>query len=210
MDGWHGKAKSFGPSPLDHNNLAQAQPGLTLLCRCSAGFPRDQSSSIGLGRANIQAGPIRARMKAAIPELQTRRNCPRDNWRAIGLLLVVIALSACAVTTQAPPTSTATPPTVTTPADEMRPLTPSEKAALAKTLSQTLKDPNAPQFKWLPVAASGNGPIGYCGLVNIKNSYGRYVGFHRFFAMISKALRQRAAATSRSSPDTTSCRSSPA
>jgi hypothetical protein len=113
-------------------------------------------------------------------------NCPRDNWRAIGLLLVVIALSACAVTTQAPPTSTATSPTVATPADEMRPLTPSEKAALAKTLSQTPKDPNTSQFKWLPVAASGTGPIGYCGLVNIKNRYGRYVGFRRFFAMISK------------------------
>jgi hypothetical protein len=68
----------------------------------------------------------------------------------------------------------------------MRPLTPTEKAALAKTLSQTLKDPNAAQFKWLPVAASGSGPIGYCGLVNVKNSSSGYVGFRRFFATISK------------------------
>jgi hypothetical protein len=68
----------------------------------------------------------------------------------------------------------------------MRPLTPNEKAALAKTLPQTLRDPIAAQFKWLPVAASGSGPIGYCGLVNIKSSDGGYVGFRRFFAMISK------------------------
>ena len=61
-----------------------------------------------------------------------------------------------------------------------------EKAALTKALSQTLKDSNAAQFKWLPVAASGSGPIGYCGLVNIKSSQGGYVGFRRFFAMISK------------------------
>ena len=107
-----------------------------------------------------------------------------DNWRAISLLSATMALSACTVTTQAPIPPTAT--TVTTPLDEMRPLAPTEKAALAKTLSQTLKDPNAAQFKWLPVAASGSGPIGYCGLVNLKNSSGGYVGFRRFFAMISK------------------------
>jgi hypothetical protein len=68
----------------------------------------------------------------------------------------------------------------------MRPLTPTEKVALAKTLTQTLKDPIAAQFKWLPVAVSGSGPIGYCGLVDVKNSSGGYLGFRRFFAMISK------------------------
>ena len=103
-----------------------------------------------------------------------------ENWRAIGLLSAAVALSACTVTTQAPIS-----PTVTSPL-EMRPLSPTEKAALAKTLSQTLKDPNAAQFKWLPAAANGSGPIGYCGLVNVKSSYGGYVGFRRFFAMISK------------------------
>jgi hypothetical protein len=69
---------------------------------------------------------------------------------------------------------------------EMRPLSPTEKAALAKTLSQRLKDPTAAQFKWLPVAANGSRPIGHCGLVNVKSTNGGYVGFRRFFAMISK------------------------
>ena len=68
----------------------------------------------------------------------------------------------------------------------MRPLSPIEKAALAKTLSQAVTNPNAAQFKWLPVAANGSGPIGYCGLVNVKGSHGEYVGFRRFFATISK------------------------
>jgi hypothetical protein len=54
----------------------------------------------------------------------------------------------------------------------MRPLSPTEKAALAKTLPQRLKNPNVAQFKWLPVAANGSGPIGYCSLVNVKNSSG--------------------------------------
>ena len=48
------------------------------------------------------------------------------------------------------------------------------------------KDSNAAQFKWLPVATYGSGPIGYCGLVNVKSSRGGYVGFRRFFAMIAK------------------------
>ena len=61
-----------------------------------------------------------------------------DNWRAISLLSAAMALSACTVITQAP---TTTSPTVTPPLDEMRPLTPTEKAALAKTLSQTINDP---------------------------------------------------------------------
>jgi hypothetical protein len=73
-----------------------------------------------------------------------------DNWRAISLLSAAMALSACTVTTQAPIPPTATSPTVTPPLDEMRPLTATEKAALAKTLSQTLKDPSAPQFSGSP------------------------------------------------------------
>jgi hypothetical protein len=103
-----------------------------------------------------------------------------ENWHAIGLLLAAAALTACTVTTQVPISPTAISPI------EMRPLSPTEKAALAKTLSQRLKDPNAAQFKWLPVAANGSGPIGYCGLVNVKSSNGGYIGFRRFFAMISK------------------------
>jgi hypothetical protein len=68
----------------------------------------------------------------------------------------------------------------------MRPLSPTEKTALAKTLSQTVTNPNAAQFKWLPVPVNSSGPIGYCDLVNVKSSFSEYVGFRRFFAMISK------------------------
>jgi hypothetical protein len=69
---------------------------------------------------------------------------------------------------------------------EMRPLSRAEKASLAKALSQKVTNPNAAKFKWLPVPVSAAGPIGYCGLVNVKASNGEYVGFRRFFAMISK------------------------
>ena len=108
----------------------------------------------------------------------------QENWRRIGVLSTAVALSACTMTTQLPISRTDTSP-ATSPI-EMRPLAPTEKAALAKALSQTVTNPNAARFKWLPVAASSSGPIGYCGLVNVKSSSGEYVGFRRFFAMISK------------------------
>src|SRR5260370_40405517 len=108
-----------------------------------------------------------------------------ENWRAMGLLSAAVALSACTVITQVPISRTDTSPTATLPI-EMRPLAPAEKVALAKMLSQTVPSPSAAQFKWLPVAANGSGPIGYCGLVNTKVSNSQYAGFRRFFAMISK------------------------
>jgi hypothetical protein len=46
-----------------------------------------------------------------------------DDWRGIGLLLAAMALSACSITTQVPMSPAATSPTVTSPSDEMRPLT---------------------------------------------------------------------------------------
>jgi hypothetical protein len=108
-----------------------------------------------------------------------------ENWRAMGLLSAAVALSACTVINQVPISRTDTSPAATPPI-EMRPLSQTEKTALAKRLSQTVANPGSAQFKWLPVAASGSGPIGYCGLVNVKISNGKYVGFRRFFAMISK------------------------
>jgi hypothetical protein len=108
-----------------------------------------------------------------------------DGWRAIAVLSAAVALSACTATTLRPPSHTDTSPSATAPI-EIRPLSLSEKAALAKALSQTVPNPRAAQFKWLPVAAGGKGPIGYCGLINVQNSYGEHVGFHHLFAMIEK------------------------
>ena len=103
----------------------------------------------------------------------------------IALLSAAVALSACTVTTQVPLSQTDPSQRATLPI-EMRPLSPAEKSTLAKTLSQTVTNPNAAQFKWLPVPVSAAGPIGYCGLVNVKVGGGEYVGFRRFFALISK------------------------
>jgi hypothetical protein len=66
----------------------------------------------------------------------------------------------------------------------MRPLSPAEKAALAQTLARTLDNSGDTRFKWLPVAAGGTGPIGYCGLVATGNVNGDK--YRRFFALVSK------------------------
>jgi hypothetical protein len=77
--------------------------------------------------------------------------------------------------------------TASTPVFQTRPLSVAEKATLQKSLAQTLKDPDAAQFKWMPAIVPGpkalpDALIGYCGLVNGKNSFGGYVGFKRFYA----------------------------
>jgi hypothetical protein len=72
-----------------------------------------------------------------------------------------------------------------------RQLTPAEKQMLRVSLARTLKDPDAAQFKWMPVVVPSlrslpEDKIGYCGLVNGKNSYGGYVGFKRFFSLLDR------------------------
>jgi hypothetical protein len=83
--------------------------------------------------------------------------------------------------------SKAGPPSELLSAAERRELTPIEKASLTGALAQTLKDPNAAQFKWVPVIMlEREGIFDYCGYVNGRNSYGGYVGFQKFYAQISK------------------------
>ena len=58
---------------------------------------------------------------------------------------------------------------------QRRNLTPAEKTALAKALSQALKDPRSAQFKWMPVILiTRNGIIDYCGLVNSRGYVGPF------------------------------------
>jgi len=98
--------------------------------------------------------------------------------RAFGIVALCAAVSACA---------TAAPQHVF----NTRQLTSAEKEALRISLSRTLKDPAAAQFKWMPAIVPGpkslpDDLIGYCGLVNGKNIYGGYVGFKRFFAQLAR------------------------
>ena len=102
--------------------------------------------------------------------------------RVAVLLLGALALCACAAST----VSTVNQPTVDVSTAPRRPLTAAEKAALAPLLAQNMKDPNAAQFKWMPVIIAKRDNItDYCGLVNGKNTYGGYTGFLRFYAFLT-------------------------
>lgn len=72
-----------------------------------------------------------------------------------------------------------------------RELSQAEKTVLRSSLGRAMKDPDATQIKWLPAIVPGpdapmDQPVGYCGLVNGKNSFGGYVGFRRFFATVQR------------------------
>lgn len=68
-------------------------------------------------------------------------------------------------------------------ADAPRDLTAAETAAIKTVVEDKLKDPESARFKW----EKWNGGIYYCGMVNAKNSYGGYVGFVPFIAVVAFA-----------------------
>jgi hypothetical protein len=70
---------------------------------------------------------------------------------------------------------------------EVRQLSPAEQDALRRSLSQALKEPDAAQFKWMPVLVGPSGrPTNYCGLINGKTSAGTLSGFRKFAAAIAQ------------------------
>lgn len=64
-----------------------------------------------------------------------------------------------------------------------RNLAPVEKAAIKAAVEEKLKDPFSAQFKW----GQWNGSAYYCGTVNAKNSFGGYIGFVPFLALVAFA-----------------------
>jgi hypothetical protein len=98
--------------------------------------------------------------------------------RALSAATVCVLLASCAGR-QAPPSPTERPGLLT------RELSENEKKALAHSLSRTLKDPGSAQFQWDPVRyLPGTQTTEYCSLVNAKNSFGGYVGYETFHAVL--------------------------
>lgn len=92
------------------------------------------------------------------------------------ILALTPLLTACITTAPEPAT-----PRIT------RELSPYEKSALSKSLAQTLKDPDAVQFRWLPlIVAERDGITDYCAFVNGRNAYGAYIGFTLFYAHLRR------------------------
>jgi hypothetical protein len=70
---------------------------------------------------------------------------------------------------------------------EVRQLSAGEQEALGRSLSQALRDPDAAQFKWMPVLVGAKGrATNYCGLVNGKTTTGAFSGFRKFAAAIAQ------------------------
>ncbi len=95
------------------------------------------------------------------------------------------SIVACCVVAALPGCAGLNQPTEAALSAPKRVLTAAEKTVLTAALSQSLKQPDAAQFKWMPIVlVERDGIIDYCGLVNGKNSYGGYTGFVRFYAQL--------------------------
>ncbi|MCK1507194.1 hypothetical protein [Bradyrhizobium sp. 18] len=104
--------------------------------------------------------------------------------RSLSALACAALLSGCYATASPPPVAEAPVPQLS--ADQLRELTPAEKATLSKGFAGGLKDPDSAKFQWtrVPKVLPADGMIDYCGLVNAKNSYGGYIGAQPFIGTI--------------------------
>ncbi|MGV2980006.1 hypothetical protein ACERNI_07345 [Camelimonas sp. ID_303_24] len=68
----------------------------------------------------------------------------------------------------------------------------SEQAALAKSLSPGLNDPESVQWRWLPLNMQTfeKGQGRYCGYLNAKDGAGNYLGFQPFLAAVRTARKE--------------------
>lgn len=73
--------------------------------------------------------------------------------------------------------------------DELRELTPAEKAVLEKAFVKALKDPDSAKIAWtkVPKVFPATASFDYCATLNAKNSYGGYVGYAPFMGSIAVA-----------------------
>lgn len=123
------------------------------------------------------------------------------------LLLTVVALSACArpptgnyvqsVTSLPTPTPTAAAPSSSsTSSDKEAPppggwkanrirVTKALQAAIEDGARSSLKDPDSAKFKDIIAFKTKTSSIAACGFVNAKNSYGGYVGYTPFRAIVA-------------------------
>jgi hypothetical protein len=69
---------------------------------------------------------------------------------------------------------------------KLRDLSEPEKAAVGVAVARGLKDPGSAQFRWNKIvdAPPGEEGIPYCAMVNAKNSFGGYIGFKPYVAMV--------------------------
>lgn len=64
------------------------------------------------------------------------------------------------------------------------PLSPSKLASFKAAVADEMKDPQSVQFRKLKGVKDAKGNEGLCGEINAKNSYGGYIGFKPFYALI--------------------------
>ncbi len=107
---------------------------------------------------------------------------------AIAGLAASVALAACAASppadqsaANAAPATTAAAPAATTPASQLRDLTPQEKKIIADAVAPSLKEPGTAKYKWtkFPIVPPSD-EVSYCATVDAKSPYAAYSGHQAY------------------------------
>jgi hypothetical protein len=61
-----------------------------------------------------------------------------------------------------------------------RELTPPEKKVITDAVALSIKDAGSAQYRWPNIAASDEGRVNYCGMVNAKSPYPAYNGWQAY------------------------------
>jgi hypothetical protein len=61
-----------------------------------------------------------------------------------------------------------------------RELTPPERKIISDAVALSIKDPASAQYRWPTIAASEEGQVNYCGMVNAKSPYPAYNGWQAY------------------------------
>ena len=110
------------------------------------------------------------------PSVRGKKMIARVHW-AVVATMAGLMLASCA------------PPGAVRPGEifTTRELTLQERLSLSVIVAQSLRDPEAARFKWMPVVLrERDGITDYCGLINGKNAYGGYTGYARFYGQLIK------------------------
>jgi hypothetical protein len=96
--------------------------------------------------------------------------------RLISVIAIPVFLAGCAARQPAPQADAVlyTPYT----------LSKAELDEIKKKVSSMMKDPESARFSDISAVRYGN-MVDVCGLLNAKNSYGGYVGYHAFFGSLT-------------------------
>lgn len=103
----------------------------------------------------------------------------------------ILALSACATTSQSSSDNTASGNDAAAPASvAQRDLTPQEKQVIIDAVAPSLRDPGSAKYRWAKFPDTSEDSVNYCATVDAKSPYAAYNG-HQAYIVETKVVNGR-------------------